>query len=237
MSFYSSLLHYRPGAPAPRVTGTSLARFVAQLPATQAFQDDGLFILNVKFGRSIDQDNLPTITLEGEGCVKTVRDIEWDLSPEVKCINDVVSELEGHDRSIYRAHVMLGSAAPSIVDRLSRESSPENEINLYLDTWSIDLGPAIISDLVSPGFQVGWMDVSLHGGGYLFPWTFRDLITKAESCLEVLAVAQLCRSTWPVPSRRPTWRERRMRKRLGLLWPYEDVWKTWDWCWGLSETG
>jgi hypothetical protein len=110
-------------------------------------------------------------------------------------------------------------------------------VDLYLDQWFMEIGPIISCDLGSEDlFHVGWLSVSLSGYGYLYPWTFAELVQRAEGDSSIRRVTELCRATWPVEAGRRDRRQKTLRKRMGDLWPYPEIDRPWDWYWGLSES-
>lgn len=238
MSFYTSLQYYRPTRP-PRVTGDSLARFVAAFAGLDVAEDNGPLTVEVKFGEAIDQDDRPSAWDEPVyETISVVREIDWDV--EVHCASPraVAAALKGHDRPVYRAHIQLGQATADIRLRMGRVGSPENEVDLRLSDWSLEVGPVVAFDLGSEElFQVGWISIGLSGYGYLYPWTFAELVRRAEDHPAIRQMTELCRATWPVQSGRPDRQTKRLRKRMGDLWPYREIDRPWDWYWGLCESG
>ncbi len=85
--------------------------------------------------------------------------------------------------------------------------------------------------------MVGWIAVNLDGPGYLFPWSFRDLVDRAEAIAPVRELMSLCRRTWPVAPGEPDRRVIEARRMMGELWPYPRLDGPWDWSWGLGESG
>jgi hypothetical protein len=225
LSFHTSLMLYRPGKP-PLVRGPELARFVREMEALGALSGRGLFRLEVKYGEAIDEDDADDVS-----------DDEWDVDEDPGSVNGLVSALERLERPIYRAFLMMGGAPREIFLALWRPPSTENRVELLLSEWSLGLGPVAVADLESVEIvHPGWMELGISGRGYLYPWTFRDLIGRAESSPKVQAVAELCRRSWPVDPGPPDEGERRLRKKLGELWPY-DMDRIRDWAWGLEESG
>lgn len=238
MSFYTSLVFYRPRTP-PAVTAANLARFIAAIHETGVFTDRGFQSLGVKFGRAIDQDELGT-TWEEEIAPRlvTVREIEWDIHLD-RCdtVRQVIDPLESDGRTIYRASVSLGMPTDAVLDPITRKNSPENDCNYEPDSLSIEVGPIEIFDLKSEAPALcGWIGLSLTGYGYLFPWTFRDVVERLDANAEVGKLTALCRSHWPVPSTKPEAAIVKARRQLGTVWPY-DTGKPWDWYWGVQESG
>jgi hypothetical protein len=164
MSFYTSLQFYRPTRP-PRLTGESLARFVAAFAGLRVAEDDGPLTVEVKFGEAIDQDDRPSAWDEPVyETISVVREIEWDVEVQCASSREVPDALEGYDRPLYRALIQLGKATTDIRRHMGRVGSPENEVDLRLTDWSLEIGPMASFDLGSEDlFQVGWISVGLSG--------------------------------------------------------------------------
>jgi hypothetical protein len=225
MSFYTNLKLYRPGEP-PLVRGVDIAPFVRQMHALRALSGEGSFALKVKYGEAVDQDDAGEPEYEA-----------WDIEERPTSVEDLASGLERLEGTVYRAYIGLGSAPREVFEGLRRPPSPENEVELLLSDWSMQIGPVELADLKSEEvIRSGWMQVGIHGYGYLYPWTFQYLITKAQSLPEIGGVVELCRKSWPVDPEPPDRKEKRIRKRLGRLWPY-DLGRIQDWAWGLDENG
>lgn len=251
MSFYTSLHFYRPTAP-PIVTGPALAKFLRDLNGTGVIGEFGGDLLKVKFGAAIDQDDRSEwidTPVPGVPDVYSVSSIEYDLELDRVGLDAMCRALEEHDRPIYRASVLLGIARGDIIAAL-RTTRPDNDdYNLCLWDVGVSLRPVSIGTLDSEEFVVGWMSVSLSGQGYLFPWTPRDLTSRAEQLPPLRPVMDLCRRRWPVEANATAkvlerltaglrvHRTRRTRKQMAELWPYEDLDRPWDWFWGVDETG
>lgn len=252
MSFYTSLHFYRPSPP-PRVTGPLLADFVGRLVVSGIVDVSAKHDVQVKFGRAIDQDDSDTVIYEPvPGLPRSfrVRSIEWDVEHSGITLDDLRAVLSNHDRPIYRASVGLGTTRPEIIAHLQTNRPDDGNPNLCLWDCGVHLGPVGIGSLGSDGeFMVGWMSLSLGGNGYLFPWGPRDLTSRAATDPHLRAAANVCRSMWPVDPDNstgtfgklaPALRRRRVRaarRRMGDLWPSDDLDLPWDWFWGVSETG
>jgi hypothetical protein len=238
MSFYTSLILYRPTKP-PLVTGPTLARFLGGFAECKLLKEEANSCdASIKFGSAIDQDDKPTCWEEPVNqYVWESRQIDWDARHQAKSIRELIPLVEQHRQGIYRAHLSLGCAHKGITKVLTREPSEENEDGLCLWDWSITLEPVAVHALGSETvFRVGWIRVSIGGNGYLYPWKFKDLFRRAGSQPDLLRLEELCRLTWPVPSAPPDRKRTKGRKLMGELWPYpmdEPV----DWCWGVAESG
>jgi hypothetical protein len=245
MSFYTTLSFYRPTAP-PQIIGADLAGFVSAFAALGAADGTSARLsYEIRFGRSVDQDDKPTDwdepVLEGPsgGGIYINRTVDFDAEGTVSSFIDLAGALTTLGRRpIYRANLMLGQVVPSVYDGLSREPSEENEMGLSLDSWSMKVGPILSYNLATEEpYHVGWVAVQVSGHGYLYPWAFRNLIDRAEALTPIREMTKLCRRKWPVPDDRPPRRVVKSRKATGNLWPYPRADQPWDWFWGLQESG
>jgi hypothetical protein len=184
----------------------------------------------VKLGNEIDADDRTVGDLDDD-------EVDWDVDGTFASLDELITVLRAIRGRVYRAFFALGNLSQQVVEGLRRAGSAENRVNLILDELSLEIGPVEVGDLELPKvFQVGWIAVSLSGNGSLRPWTFRDLIARAEACPPVVGLADLCRRAWPVTPKRPGMLQRLRRKRLRHLWPYDAIDRAMDWCWGLHET-
>jgi hypothetical protein len=238
VSFFTTLHFYRP-TPPPVVTGESLVNFVEAFRRLGVSTDDGPLTVDVKFGSRIDQDQKQSLWEEplGEG-VAVIKDLEWDLTVKCQSLHQVSDALAKQKETVYRAFVQLGSTTEEVYNSLERKNSPENEVDLAVDSWSLEIGPITSSSLVCDDeFFVGWMSVNISGNGYLFPWTLAELIRRAEGNSRIRQVMELCKATWPVDPKPPDQEQKEMRQRMSDLWPYADIGLPWDWYWGVNESG
>ena len=244
MSRSTSLIFYRPTEP-PRVTGADLARFVAAFEALGAARaPEGFESLTVqlKFGAAVDQDDAATdwlVPVTDEAGIDDFDEIEWDATARGKSLAEGAATLEAAaDRPLYRADIRLGPARDEVIRAVRREASADNDEELGLDSWSLEVGPILSHRLgADEMFHVGWIGLSLHGSGYLYPWSLADLVARAGADASIRAAADLCRRTWPVAPERPSPKIVRRRKKLGELWPYPQANLAWDWYWGMQESG
>ena len=237
MSFFTSLLFYRPTKP-PIVTGSGLAEFIARMSRLGLWTGSGLIQLSLKFGKAIDHDEKPSHWVEYVGSIGTFKEIDWDLEESFDSVQEIVTALKTARQAIYRCHLMLGNASDEVSNNLSRVASPENKIDLSLDGWSLELGPITLGNLSDDQiFSAGWMGIGISGPGYLYPWSTSQLVDRAESLPVLQSLATLCRATWPVSPEKPNLRVRRIRAKYEGFWPYCDPAMPWDWYWGVNETG
>jgi hypothetical protein len=247
MSFYTTLSFYRP-TPPPKITAADLATFVSAFASLGAAEgkEGATLGFEIRFGRAVDQDDTPTHRFEpvlrggSGGGIYVTRPIAFDAEgtdlPSHHALAGAFAALG--PGTIYRARLDLGYTAGSVFEGLRREPSQENEVSLDLDSWSMEVGPIASYDLATEApYQVGWVAVQVSGYGYLYPWTFPDLIGRAESLRPIRAVTDLCRRTWPVAPGAPPRRVVKARKAMAELWPYPRADQPWDWFWGLQEEG
>lgn len=239
MSYFTSLTYYRPCVP-PVVTADALSRFMAAICDTKLLTDDGFRWLKVKFGRAIDQDDLGTtrkkVTVPG---VSVVQEIDWDIElsddPDHR---EMIAVLAAREHRVYRAAISFGMPVEDVLRPITRENSPENEVNDCPDALSINIGPVACFDLgTDQPLHVGWMRMDLSGGGYLFPWTFRDAVGRLQRSREIQRLTEVCQSFWPVRPDPPERHIIRLRREFRDLWPHDEFDRPWDWYWGLRESG
>jgi hypothetical protein len=241
MSFYSSLLIYRPDVPR-KVSRADLAAFISAFALLGLKDETGAIDYYIKFGRGIDQD---VETLEssepifGDGLIRVWDRPSYDADgldfATLALVPEDVKSLTG---TIYRADLSLGYASKTLFDHLGHEPSEDNELGLALGCWGLELGPILSYGLNSEvPYKVGWLEVKLHRHGYLYPWSFRELIDRAESFSSIRALMELCCRTWPIAPGKPPRHAAKARKAMGDLWPYPRTDQPWACCWGLQESG
>jgi hypothetical protein len=247
MASSASLFCYRPKEP-PAITGRDLAGFVEQFARLGIHKPESEEIkYQVKFGRAIDQNDKPTfwekLVHRGKASAEVfeMHEIKWDIEEQFSALDDMASSLAKHNKKIYRAYLSLGWPIANVTDDLKRVNSPENTNDFIPDQWGMEIGPVETASFSEPeetvgsSVQVGWISVSISGNGYLFPWSFTELVQRAERNPGMRKLMQLCKSTWPVPPAKVEARVVKLRKQLGKLWPYAQHDLPWDWYWGLHE--
>jgi len=238
MSFFTSLMYYRPRKP-PIVTANDLAMVVSRLADTGKFAPSGLFGAKVKFGDAIDADDRDTVWYEPQDTgVILVGEIEWDInSPALASADDVIAALSGNHDSVYRALISLGTPTPDVLEPITRVGSPENTRDFLPYDLSLEIGP-VAAGLLSTdkSVQVGWMSLSFSGSGYFYPWSLAEVVRRASSARSIKALADIVRAMWPVPTAVPEPEIVEIRRQIPDVWPYE-VDRPWDWYWGAHETG
>lgn len=232
MGFHSTLLYYRPGKP-PSLVGDAVANFVEQFVSLGLTIGDSTDVLLLKHGDAAEDDKPLTrvIATATEG-IATVDDSMWDFESHRQPLLDAPRVLRDFDQVISHGHVGLGALVPHVVEQLSRIDSPENDVDFVLDSASLLIGP--IETGPDGEFMVGSLAVGLGGNGYLFPWTLRDLVERAERIPEVQQMVELCQATWPVEPAVPDQRIQEARRHMREYWPYDRVDRPWAWYWGLQ---
>jgi hypothetical protein len=245
MSFYTTLSFYRPTKP-PKLKGGDLAEFVTMFASLGLTKEEGIIGYGIKFGRSIDQDEKP-ISSEGPSVngISVISRIRYDAEGDFKSLAELAEALKEIDGTIYRASVSLGLVTDSIFESLRRLPSEANDLPLTLDSWSLEIGPTLSYSMGSDDvFLVSLIAINLSGHGYLYPWTFRELIDRAEAIEPIAGLMEGCRRLWPIVESKRTWpidrsqpgrRVVKTRERMGKLWPYSRTDLPWDWFWGLGE--
>lgn len=238
MSFFTGLVFYRPCSPPP-ITADDLSRLVGRIVESGMLTDSGLRALKLKFGESIDQDDDGLLwTEETVPGVSELCEVEWDVHLERTTLRQMLDSLASDDRRVYRAFLGLGAPTGGVLRPITRENSPENEIDYCPYSLSLEIGPIESYDLQSEApLHVGWIGLTLSGYGYLYPWTLADVVRRLEAAPEIQRLAEICRSFWPVPADPPPADIVGLRREFRRLWPYGDFEKPWDWYWGLQESG
>jgi hypothetical protein len=198
MSFYTSFFCCRAGPAPSRFTPRDLAGFLRQFARIEACEG-AVDILNLKFGDSIDRDAEPAVyeVPTAHPMITVVENIEWDVELTFPTLSDAANELDRFDRSVYRALIELGGASAGVCRLFERPECEENDRSLALNDWWLEVGPVESCLLDGTTMFAGWMKIGISGYGYPYPWTFADLIKKAESSSEMVAVRALCREAWP----------------------------------------
>jgi hypothetical protein len=238
VSFFTSLTYYRPTKP-PLITGDGFSRFIQRIVDTGCVEKPGLTSLKVKFGRAIDQDRQgtsePVMLMPG---LYQDREIEWDIvAGRIETFGELIELVKGNTSRIYRAHMSFGSLSDGARLPITREPCEQNEQGFYPDCFGVSIGPVHCANMSTEGWRVGWIELCFPGNGYLYPWTLQDTVQRAQSSADIIQLCEICRSTWPVPSRRPSFLTVMRRKKFAELWPYDDFKKPYDWYWGVNETG
>jgi hypothetical protein len=232
----TALFYYRP-TPPPPVDGVSVARFLRAFAAIGACAADGPFAYEIKAGSRIDRDDAPASWVrwvdERMGVRETLR---WDEAGRVDTLEAMAERLAAWGEPLYRARLALGAPPPDLGARLD-PLGPRPERPLELAGWHLEFGPVESCGLESDGaYYVGWIRLGLFGPGCLWPAPLEAWVRRAEAEPTLRRVTEACRAAWPVETRPPNRRLRRLRGWMGNLWPYAEE-RPVDWAWGLAETG
>ncbi len=134
---------------------------------------------------------------------------------------------------IYRAGLSFGLLTEAAYNPICHQEQ-NNFLNLCDLSFSIDL--VEISDPQEPGiYQVGWMDFSVHGPGYLFPWTYEETLAKLRAHPDLGRICDICREMWPATPAPPEPDIIARRPQMGKLWA-EPVDAPYDWYWAIDES-
>jgi hypothetical protein len=241
MGFWTSCKFYRPRTP-PLIRCADLANFVERLSQLNIAGGKYFYGAKVAFGTAIDQDDRPSSSfepIEPSGIIHQSRDIEWGWGAKYESLAELTAALrEAPDKPIYRAFVSLGGVATPVYEALSRPPVPENDQYLSLDGLSLEIDRIEIYDHdQGASIHCGWISVNIGGQGYPYPWTKREVLQRLETEPHVVALAELCRSTWPVPNEPLPPQYVELRRKLQNFWLYDDLAKPWDWYWGVDAIG
>jgi hypothetical protein len=241
MSFWTSCKFYRPRTP-PLVRCADLAAFVERLSSLSVVEENYFYGAKVAFGTAIDEDDQAStyyIPVTDDGVIQEAGEIEWDWTANHESLAELAAELrKAPTKPVYRAFVSLGSLAEPARIALSRPPVPQNDVPLSLDGLSLEIDRIEIYDHDQDApIHCGWMSVNVGGQGYPFPWTKREVLQRLESEPHVVALADLCRRTWPVPNEPLPPQFVKLRRELKHYWLYDDPAKPWDWYWGVDAIG
>lgn len=219
MSFWTDLKFYRPGRRSC-VSTSDVAAFVKDVLATRLVEPDEV--------------SLPRLEYRGKLLASPDADTgNFNSSKD----SAVVSQLRSENREIVSGYVGIGTLREDVAGAISRISSPEDEVDFTPHSVGFEIGSVDLFSLASDKTAtVGTMGLSIEGPGYLWPWSFSEAVQKLEASREIAVLMDLCRLHWPLPVKAARWLSTRRRNSLGDLWPYEDLDRPLDWCWGLHET-
>lgn len=237
MAFFTTFTYYRQGKP-PVIAGTQLAEFVRAFDRLGIASIYGSLAVTLKFGSAIDADDRPAIWVENIGSgIATTREIRWDVAKRCGALSELADSIAGLDEPIHRGHLDLGVAVTEVCNAVQRIGSPENTVDLTLDSWSLEIGPCFTRSLsADDSCLAGWIGLNLSGYGYLYPWTLAELVKRAEREPAIQKLMDLCNQTWPVEASAPRRADIRIRRKMGNLWPYPSLNEPLGWYWGISET-
>lgn len=237
MSFYSSLLLARNASP-PAVSASDIGGFLRKLAVTGGLENEDTLSCKIKYGSSIDVDELSTEVVEQSGLITVFKEYPWDRDDTFTSIESMADSLSSDTRSVYRAYLQIGSLHDDITSVLTREPCEDNDCPLYLTNASFEIGPVEAYALsCQETASVGWMALHFSGPGYFYPWTYRQARERVESVERAQQLAKVCRQTWPVLPAPPAPEVIENRQQLEDLWLYDDIAKPNGWLWFVAESG
>ncbi|MEZ6096960.1 MAG: hypothetical protein R3C03_22515 [Pirellulaceae bacterium] len=251
MGFYSSLSYYRPGPP-PTINTLDLAAFIQAIDSLGFCRPRGIFEakVEIKFGDKVDSDMMATtpfveITQWGRNFDEASYQAElirqgisplmaaplrcdWDIDEKSKSLLELADILAKAERSVYRAFLSLGDLTESVSETICRNPCEDNTIGFYPRSVSLGIYPCQVSQFGESKCFVGWLEMSISGYGYLYPWKPVDAVTKFE---ESAPIQQLVAIKLAFPNQRI---KVEIRKKMGDLWPYSTSTRS-GWYWGTSD--
>lgn len=238
MGFYTSLLYYRPGPP-PRVTASDLGGFFVELEECGLLEGEEELTLALKFGESVDDDDKP-ISWDEPTDVPLIYgrgEIGWDVELRSQSLAALADQLHAESGTIFRASGTLGMLTDSASQHITRPPCDQNEHGFAAWDCSLTIGPIENCTLsMDKPVHVGWLAIGISGDGYLFPWEPKDIVARAEQSEPLKQLAAICRRHWPSSAPSPNSQTVELRKSMEQGWPYADVRKPLDWCWGVYES-
>jgi hypothetical protein len=257
MSTYTTAYCYRSGGEPQIVKPADLARFIERILALDILTWDNLGI-QIKFGEKIDQDDRTTYEEEQVGNNSyLLLDYDWDINEERLSYSGALSLLGNPlkykeiiekpklfflkpktiqkklPENIYRASISFNEMKESVWKNLSHQ---EQGNYLYLSDFSFDITIIEVADpQEAEVYQTGWMAFSVHGNGYLFPWTYEDTLIKLRQHPVLNQIRDICREMWPASTTPPDKEIIASRMKMGKLWS-ESADAPDDWYWTICES-
>ena len=259
MGSYTSAICYRAGGFPPMVLATDLARFTECILALGILDGDQMDI-QLKFGKAIDQDDKSTHEEEQVSqFTRLMLEYDWHINEHnlkhadavallthpptsrevprkhhiLPQLSSAKTQIETFRQHIYRARFYYGMLKEEVYRDICHESE-SNYLQLTDLSFTIDL--VELNDPQESGiFQVGWMEFSVHGNGYLFPWSYESTLEILRHHPALQQVLAICREMWPATPTPPRRDHIANRARMGKLWA-EPVDAPFDWYWAINET-
>jgi hypothetical protein len=250
MGFYTVASCYRAGPHPPIVTGADLANFCRQVRAMDILRPDWHWVVNLKYGSRIDQDDKSTYCEDQvTSTLSVVTDYHWDVDhsdltppvalelletppriPALKALGGCLLG-KGVPSKIYRASLRFGLLREELTSTIQHELEGNclylSEVGLRIDVIEI----ANDDDMYT--FQVGWMSVDVGGNGYPYPWTYEETLQRVREHPQLGALRDLCRTLWPA-SESPVPPELvQARQEMGKYWA-EPLDAPYDWYWVIQ---
>ena len=247
---------FRSGGEPPVVKPADLARFIERILELDILTWGNLGV-QIKFGKKIDQDDKTTYEEEQVGNNSFLMlDYRWDINEERMLYSDALSLLGNSPKlkniilkpklfylklktltkqlssNIYRATITFNEMKESVWKSLSHQ---EQRNYLYLSDFSFHITIIEVANPQEEGiYQVGWMAFSVHGNGYLFPWTYEETLEKLRQHPVLNQIRDICRAMWPASATSPGKEIIDNRIKMGKLWS-EPVDAPDDWYWSICE--
>lgn len=257
MGFYTVAQCYRAGSDVPIVRAADLARFTERIIALDILQDDSMHV-QLQFGQGIDQDDKSTyIEKQITRGLYEVLNYDWHVDKDRLPSADAVALLENPPTSrvvpykkkhaldlfgpkeeietlgpnIYRANLSFGTMKEEIYQSISHQLSGNY---LYLSDISFNIEIVeMLNDEDCYRFEVGWMSFSVHGNGYMFPWTYEETLAKLREHPVLNQIRAICQEMWPASTTPPNPELIAARSEMGKRWA-EPLDAPLDWYWTIN---
>ena len=259
MGAYTSAMCYRAGGAPPIVRSTDLAHFAKRILAMDIFEWDWMDV-SLKFGQAIDQDQRTTHEEEQvSDYTFLMLDYDWHVEEHRMKHADALALLQNPPSSrevpyqkshvldvfgpksttevfgphIYRASLSFGMLKEDCYNEISHTLQGNF---LHLNELSFHIDMTEITDPQEPDiYQIGWIELSIHGSGYLFPWTYEEALARIRRQHALSQIRNICREMWPATTNPPSHKAIEARRRMGKLWA-EPLDAPFDWYWAIHET-
>jgi len=258
MGFYTEAHCYRAGSDVPIVRSADLARFTERIIALDILQYNSMRV-RLQFGQSIDQDFKLTYLEEeiSPGIYEEVINYDWHVDRDRLPFSDALAllenpptsrtvpytkkylldlfgpkeEIETFGPNIYRANLSFGTLKEEVYQSISHQLSGNY---LYLSELSFQIEIVeLLNDEDCYLFAVGWMNFSVHGNGYMFPWTYEETLAKLREHPVLNQIRAICQEMWPASTTPPDPELLAARAEMGKRWA-EPIEAPLDWYWTIN---
>ncbi|MHB0936045.1 MAG: hypothetical protein ACYDCO_04140 [Armatimonadota bacterium] len=253
MSPFTSAICYRAGDKPPIVTTQDLAVFTERILALDILQPD-FMIVHLKFGQAIDQDKEGIAEISET--IASLLYYDWDVDegffpreealaflrnpPEFRIVKrerrhlldfgpkNVVENFGPH---IYRAHLMFRTMKEEVYTPICHKLYGDS---LILSELDYHIGPVQLFDTVKNEiYYTGWMNFAVNGDGYLYPYTYREILENLRTHPVLQQIRDICREMWPSTTVPPNPEVVHDRSTMGKMWAEpEDA--PYDWYWAIN---
>jgi len=241
MSAFSSLIIFYPGTP-PRITVRELRAFCDRLRETLSLRDS-LLAVDIKYGKSIDQDFDSTNKIDWEETgtsvgMGTSTGFPWDHEERTGSWAELWPKPAYDSRVLYRAYIGLGSLPCETSRELTAMKNRETTYEFIApDTLSLQIDPVRPETLDGKALDYdcyGFIGLSFAGNGF-FTWQpLPKYWESAQRSPTISTVLTLCREAFPVPRLDVL---PRMKDDLGDLFLNREEYQDGDWVVSVRETG